>query len=65
MLVSVISLSFYAVMAFTAHEECIPPGDVDSVSNKLQMVFIIGFSLHAVNFVTSTFVEPALRAEMQ
>lgn len=64
MFVSVISLSFYAVMAFTTHEDCTPPGDIDSVSNKLQMVFIVGFSLHAVNFVTSTFVEPALRSEL-
>ena len=29
------------------------------------MVFIIGFGLHAVNFVIATFVEPILRKELQ
>ena len=65
MFVNVASLSFYMVMTFTPHQECIPMGSKSSSTSILTATYIIGFSLHLVNFVIATFVEPVLRKEMK
>ena len=65
MFINVLCLFSYAVIAFSPHEDCIPAGGQSSVTSSIVMVFIIGFGLHAVNFVISTFVEPILRKELQ
>ena len=65
MFINVLCLFSYAVIAFTPHEDCVPAGGQSSVTGSIVMVFIIGFGLHAVNFVIATFVEPILRKELQ
>ena len=58
------SLAFYGVMAFMPRIPC----NIEDGSNPtgiMNICFIVGFSLHAVNFVIATFVEPILRAKLR
>ena len=60
--VNSLSLAFYGVMAFNSHVPCKQDDDDPNVTEVLVLNFIIGFALHMVNFIVSSFVEPQLRA---
>lgn len=58
-----LSLAFYGVMAFTSHLPCREDKDKAPNSTMLLVInFIIGFSLHMINFIVASFIEPSLRA---
>jgi len=64
MIVSGASLACYGVMAFQDRIPC-KVEDGSNPTGLISISFIIGFSLHAVSFIVSTFVEPILRATLR
>ena len=62
MSVNALSLAFYGVMAFTPKPVCIPENSEVNTSAAMAVVFMMGFALHAINFIVAGFVEPSLRA---
>ena len=64
MIVSGASLAAYGVMSFQDRIPC-KVEDGSNPTGVLSISFIIGFSLLAVSFIVSTFVEPILRATLR
>ena len=63
-IVSGASLAFYGVMAFLDRIPC-KAEDGSNPTLVMSISFIIGFCLHFVSFIVSTFVEPILRATLR
>ena len=61
MIVTISSMAFYGVMAFTPHMPCVGEYSTSNTASVFVVMFIIGFAFHAINFIVAGFVEPNLR----